>query len=38
MAKADKSATEKNKADAASRLELFKQNKPYHEEPKKRMP
>ena len=36
MAVTDKSVTATNKADAASRLELYKQNKPYHEEPKRK--
>ena len=36
MATTDKSVTEKDKAEALSRLELYKQGKPYHEEPKKK--
>ena len=36
MAKADKSVAAKDKADAAARLELYKQNKPYREELKKK--
>ena len=34
-AAADKSATDKEKAQAAARLELYKQNKPYRQEPPK---
>ncbi|MGA2259776.1 MAG: tetratricopeptide repeat protein, partial [Thermoguttaceae bacterium] len=35
LAATDKSATDKDKAEMASRLELYKQRKPYREEPKK---
>ncbi len=35
LAKADKSATDEDKAEAHSRLELYKQGKPYREELKK---
>ncbi|MGO9112773.1 MAG: tetratricopeptide repeat protein [Thermoguttaceae bacterium] len=35
MAATDKSVTVKNKVELASRLELYKQGKPYYEEPKK---
>ena len=35
LATTDKSATEKDKAKAAARLELYKQGKPYREAPKK---
>ncbi len=36
LAATDKSVTVKNKADAASRLELYRQNKPYREKPKQK--
>jgi tetratricopeptide (TPR) repeat protein len=36
LAATDKSVTAKNRADAASRLELYKQNKPYRDEPKQK--
>lgn len=36
LAAIDKSATAKNRADANSRLELYKQGKPYREEPKQK--
>ena len=35
LADAEKSAPDTQKAEMASRLELYKQGKPYHEEPKK---
>ena len=35
MATTDKSAKDKDKAEARSRLELYKQGRPYHEEFKK---
>ena len=38
MATTDKSVQDNDKAQAAARLELYKQNKPYHEEVKKRLP
>ena len=36
LAKSDKTATDKDKAEASSCLELYKQGKPYHEELKKK--
>ena len=36
MAKADKSATDKKRTETRSRLELYKQGKPYREEPKQK--
>ena len=35
LAKADKSVTDEDKAELRSRLELYKQGKPYREELKK---
>ena len=36
MATTDKSVTDKERAELSSRLELYKQGKPYREEPKKK--
>ena len=36
LAKTGKAATDKDKTEAAARLELYKQGKPYREEPKKK--
>ena len=38
LAAADKSATDKDRAQAQARMELYTQGKPYHEEPPKMAP